>query len=284
MKIGQTKNPVFKEQEGFGDQVQSMVERSLLDSLIGGNAFGGPLIKDADLVYTGNNNPLHGHLLFHSGDATGNTDFNNVLASGASGDFGIAARADYKVFGDWADNADDTGVQSGKHDFLDIGGGIDYSEISGTPGVAGVQGNSAVRAELDAQYYSAKKWGVYGEVIADTNALRGGAAAAPRNREDIGAMIEGTYLLTPAWELAARYSITEIDHRFKVANEDDFQELGVGVDYFLGEGGAWGNHAKFAFDVDYLPYGTPAATGLDYLASGNGHNEFVARGEFQLWF
>jgi hypothetical protein len=69
-----------------------------------------------------------------------------------------------------------------------------------------------------------------------------------------------------------------------IANEDDFQELGVGVDYFLGEGGAWGNHAKFAFDVDYLPYGTPAATGLDYLASGNGHNEFVARGEFQLWF
>jgi hypothetical protein len=284
LKVGQTKNPVFKEQEGVNDTAQPLVERSLLDSLIGGNAFGGNLIKDADLVYVGNNSPIHGHLLFHGGDASGNTDFNDVLASGASADFGLAARADYKVFGDWADNTDLTGKNSGKHDFLDIGAGIDYSEVSGTPGAAGIQGNQAVRAELDAQYQAAQKWGVYGEIIADTIALRGGAPANPHSREDIGALIEGTYFINASLELAARYSITELDHRFKVANEDDFQELGLGLNYFLGQDGSWGNHAKLSFDVDYLPYGTPAATGLDYLASPNGHDEFVARGQFQLFF
>jgi hypothetical protein len=45
----------------------------------------------------------------------------------------------------------------------------------------------------------------------------------------------------------------------------------------------WGNHAKVSVDVNYLPFGNPGFTGLDYVASPQGHNAIVLRTQFQFW-
>ena len=72
------------------------------------------------------------------------------------------------------------------------------------------------------------------------------------------------------------------ERKSKANGEDTFHEIGVGLSWFLGEDGSAGNHAKFSIDLNYLPNGTPAATGLDYLASP-GENQIVLRTQFQLW-
>ena len=96
-------------------------------------------------------------------------------------------------------------------------------------------------------------------------------------------VIEGGYSLNPEWQLVARYSITRFDDSFRSSKEGTFHEIAAGVNYY-GPNGEWGNHAKLSLDVTYLPNGSPAATGLDYLATLKEKNEIVLRTQFQLYF
>jgi hypothetical protein len=281
LKVGQTKNYVFKEQAIVADTNQPLVERSMVDSTVGGNALGGPLIEGVDLVYTGNNTPVHLDVMFNGGDGSGLTNFTDVTPAALQNNFGAAVRGDWKIFGKWADNSDLTGQQA-TEDFLDIGAGIDFSE-GATAAPVGTPSSNTVRGDVDAQYTHAGRYILYGSVLADAIAARG-PAHGPLDRTDAGALVEGGYFLNAAWELVARYDATNFDHRFKTAGRDLFQEAGVGVNWFLGDNGSFGNHAKVTFDADYLPFGNPALTGLDYLASPSGRDAIALRGQFQLWF
>ncbi len=269
LKAGQFKDPVFKEEAITGDQTQLMVERSLANTLVGGIS-SGPLIQGVDLVVVGNDNPLHADLVLYDGAASGNTDFQNVLPSGAKTNFGVAARVDYKFFGDWGDTTVMNGKGS-KHDLLDVGGGVDFSQADNS---------DAVRWDIDAQYLIAGRYTIFGAIYGNNFDFRN--QTGPGSRNDYGGVVEAGYFLNSAWEIAARYSIVRIDSDFKTNGEDTFHEIGVGLAWFLGEGGAAGNHAKFSIDLNYLPNGTPAATGLDYLASP-GDSQIVLRTQFQLW-
>jgi len=281
VKVGQTKDYVFKEQAIAADTNQPLVERSMLDSTIGGNAQGGPLIEGVDLVYTGPKTPLHLDLMFNGGDSSGLTNSTDVTPSGLQNNFGAGFRADYKVFGDWADNYDLTGQQATK-DFLDFGGGLDFSEGAKASPASSASTN-ALRWDVDAQYTHAGKFIVYGAFQGDYIAGQG-VATGPDNRTDTGGLLEGGYFINPAWELVARYDVTNFDDRFKTGGRNFFQEAGAGVNWYLGDNGAFGNHAKVTLDVDYLPDGTPALTGLDYQASPSGHDAIAIRSQFQLWF
>jgi hypothetical protein len=289
IRAGQMKNPVFHEEEAVGDNNQPLVERSLVDNLVGGNALGGPYVQGIDLLYTGGGNPIHTHFLFTDGDATGNTDFTNVSASippstsANTQKFGVGVRADYKVFGDWADNTDLTGKNSGKHDFLAVGAGVNFSQSSTTTTAPATFFNNTVRWDVDATFMKAQQFIIFGGIYGDYIAFSGTGAPGP-DRTDIGEIIEGGYFLSPAFELVARADVTEFDHRFRAVGLQDVDEFGIGVNYFLGQGGEAGNHAKVAFDVDYLPNGTPAVTGLGYQASTGYHDEVVFRTLFQIWF
>jgi hypothetical protein len=220
-------------------------------------------------------------LIFDNGDNSGLTNFTDVTPAGAQDNFGGGARADYKVMGDWADNSDLTGIQA-KKDFLDIGAGVHYSQ-GATVLPVGRPSSSTVRWDIDAQYTVAKKFVLYGAFLGDYIGANS-TAAGKHERTDTGGLIEGGYSLTPAWELVARYDVTNFDNSFKVAGRQFFQEAGLGVNWFLGDEGSFGNHAKVTVDCDYLPDGTPALTGLDYLASPAGRDAVALRAQFQLWF
>jgi hypothetical protein len=282
VKIGQTKNYASKEQAIVGDTNQPLVERSLLDSTIGGNALGGPLVEGVDFVYTGDKTPLHTDLMFNDGNSSGLGNFTDVTPAGAQNNFGAAVRADYKVFGDWADNGDLTGKQA-TNNFLDFGAGADFTQgVTAVP--VGTPASDAYRWDLDAQYTMANTFVVYGAFEGDFIQADGTPGKVVSHHDlNTGELIEGGYFLNPALELVARYDVSNFDDHYKVGGQNLFQEAGIGANWFLGQDGSWGNHAKFTFDVDYLPNGNPTATGLDYLASPADHTAVVIRGQFQLW-
>ncbi|MGD1278755.1 MAG: hypothetical protein ABR964_16200 [Tepidisphaeraceae bacterium] len=290
VRAGQYKNPVYHEEEATGDNVLLMVDRSMVDNLVGGNALGGPYVQGVNLMYTGNANPLHTQLLFVDGDNSGNTDFINVTSTGAQDKFGAAFRADYKFFGDWADNSDATGKNSGKKDFLAIGGGVDFSQ-SDTPVTEANFGTNTLRWDVGGTYLMTQANGenarstkliVYAAFVGDYRAFRGDFSG-PSNECDIGQLVQVGYFLCPSWELTARYSGAEMDPRFKTMTQSTFHEIGVGIIRYLGDNGSAGNHAKIVFDANYLPNGSPAITGLGYQAQDSDRAEVVFRLMFQVW-
>jgi hypothetical protein len=287
VRAGQFKDPVYKEETYFGDPSQLLTDRSVENTLVGGNGINGPFVQGIDLMYTGKNSPLHADLVFHDGDASStaiNSDFNNVVTGGHT-NFGGAVRGDLKLFGDWADSTDATGKNSGKHNFLDMGGGVDWSqEPTSAPNPVGTSASQVVRAEVDGQLLIAKVFSFYAQGNYDYIAAKG-VTTGPTNLADWGAMAEAGVFITPAWQIVGRYSFSEIDHRFKVSGQDEFPEIAVGLNYFLGDNGDFGNHAKITVDFTYLPNGvppTPSTAGLDLLSST--HGEYLARTQFQIWF
>jgi hypothetical protein len=284
IRAGQTKDIVFKE-EFTGDQLQLMAERSLANALVGGAAPPSNLLQGIDLMLLGKDNPLHAEFLIHDGYGSGNTNFTQPHGATVTfpqtptapptnpGNWGVATRVDYKVFGDWADTQDFTGRNSGKHDLLDVGGGIDYTDAEGA---------AAVRYTVDAQYQMARKLVLFGALYGDHFDFRNVAAGVPGAQNNYGAQVEAGYSLDAAWQLIARYSVSKMDDAFAIAGTSTFQEYGVGVNWF-GPNGEWGNHAKVTLDLNYLPNGTPAEPGLDYLASP-GDAQLALRAQFQLWF
>src|SRR5439155_52414 len=173
LRAGQFKDPAFKEEAQTGDPTQLMVERSLANVLVGGVS-SGPLIHGVDLLLLGKDNPLHADLTLHDGDASGNTDFQNVLPSGAKSDFGVAGRVDYKFFGDWADTASMNG-KGAKKDLLDVGGGVDFSQSDNT---------NAIRWDVDAQYLIAGRYTIFGALYGNNLDFRN--QIGPGTRNDYG--------------------------------------------------------------------------------------------------
>jgi hypothetical protein len=46
-----------------------------------------------------------------------------------------------------------------------------------------------------------------------------------------------------------------------------FHEIAAGINWFLGKDGEFGDRAKITIDVTYLPNGSPAFPGGNFLAS-----------------
>jgi len=298
VRAGQFKDPTFKEEAGVGDPFQPLAERSLANYLVGGvGAFtaggGNAYTQGIDLQLTGSKSPLHANLVFDDGYNSANSDYTNNLDQGATQtNFGAAARVDYKVMGDWVDAGDLTGMQNGKNDLLVIGAGANFSEASPIPAAAAASnfGYNVIRYTIDAQYQAAHKFTLYGAFLGDYTNYRGVGipAADSRDVNDCGGVIEGGYSLNNNWQLVARYSVTELNNKvYRPAGyPTQYNELGLGINYYMGTDGSWANNSKVTFDVDYLPNGVPSGisttNSLDYLPTSAGKDAFVFRLQYQL--
>jgi predicted porin len=275
IKVGQFKNIVFKE-EFTPDRAQLMVERSLANALLGGAALGSET-QGVSVLLTGAENPFHAELLFDDGIKSSNTDFRDnqpvtvgTTTTNVATDFGVAGRVDYKIFGRWGDADDLTGVW-GREDLLVVGGGVDFSQGDN---------NSTWHYTVDAQYQFLKKFVVLAALYGDHVESRNQPSIS--DRTDWGAQVEAGYFFTPSLQAIARYSLVKFDHDFKTGGADTFHEISGGVNWFFGQNGQLGNRAKLTIDVNYLPNGSPASPGLDYLASPNNKDEWVVRTQLQF--
>jgi hypothetical protein len=262
MRVGQGKN-LFSHEWLISDARIVSVERSMLDSLLGGGVVG--RTQGVTAIYGGYNanNPIN----LEVGLTDGANQFNTNFVDKAW-DWGVAGRVEWKAMGDWRNYRDFT-AKGNTTDLLVLGAGGDWSQSGDFNQFVG---------NVDAQWENAQGLGAYGAVLA-----RNLDASSGDDTTDWGALIQANYLLAPAWEVFARYDFTKYDSA-QIANEDLFQEISVGVVYYLGQDGSALHRAKVTVDLSYLPSGAPKAiTGAGILDSNDANEEWMLRAQFQLW-
>lgn len=286
LRLGQLKDPVTHEFVQSSKQLL-VVDYSLVDMMLGGGVAGytqGVLLNYGS--YKNNNNPLFIEAGITDGAGQMNTNFagrgeplgDDPVITGAPGahtlDWGLAGRIECKVMGKWADYAQ-WSPKGTKEDLLVFGLGADWSQ-SGD--------GDLVLATADVQYESPQGFGLYGALL--YRHLDEAIAARPDSTNDWGFLVQGSFMLNPAWEVYARYDVTFLDYDVVFGNgdtEDTFHEITVGVCYYLGKDGAAWNRAKITVDLTYLPNGAPRAfTGSGVLDSNSGNAEWILRAQFQL--
>jgi hypothetical protein len=253
VKAGQFRNSWFHEGD-VSDSVQLAVERSLVDSILGGSQT--DRVQGVALIYGGTDkDAFRTEVAYHDGANSKNTNFEDTNAN-----FGTSGRVEYKVFGKWADYKDFS-ARSTKEQLLVVGAGADWTQFEGA---------DIVRTTIDAQFENATRWALYA-------ALNGNFRNDDDGDFDWGALAQAGYAINQKWEPFVRYDVVVIDDD----GTDAYNEFTVGVNYFLGENGAFGHKAKFVFDLMFLPDGAPSdQTGVGVLASDD--PEVVLRGGFQL--
>jgi hypothetical protein len=263
--FGQFRDPVFHE-ELVSSKYLLAAERSLVNRLLGAPT---GFVQGVSVVYGDRDTPLHAAAALHDGAGSINTPF--LDSEGEPGfveKFGMAARVEYKLIGDWKNYKDFTALGT-KRDLLVVGAATDWTQGEDT---------DVTFATADVQWETPKGLGLYAALLSNHYDFRN--LAIDGSRFDWGGFVQASYLLTANWEGFARYDVTVPDHDF-AAGADTFGEVTVGVNYYLGSGGTFGHRAKFTLDLTYLPDGSPAdATGLGILASES--DEVVLRGQFQL--
>jgi len=257
VKAGQWKESWSHEKDlSFTNELA--VERSLLDAVLGGNQT--DRVQGVALIYGGQKaDAVRVEAAITDGANSKNTNFEDT----ANGDFGLAARGEYKLKGDWADYKDFT-AKGAKSDLLVLGVGGDYTQAGDS---------DILRSTADAQWENTTGLGLYGAIHGNFS------DGSLGDGTDWGFLAQAGYLVNKKVEVFGRYDVVLFDD--DTVNGDTFNEFTVGANYYLGPDGAYLHRAKFTLDFVYLPDGAPSdQTGLGVLASDE--DEFVVRGQFQL--
>jgi predicted porin len=218
-------------------------------------------VQGVALIYGGGKeDDVRAEFTVADGANSKNTSFQDQPA----GDWGVAARGEYKFGGDWASYRDFT-AQTTKEQLFVVGAGADLTQ-AGDSDVA--------RATADAQWENAHGLGLFGALIANFSRADGDDST------DWGVLAQAGYLLNKKTEVFARYDLVKLDGD-TAGDDDTFNEFAIGFNYYLGPDGAYLHRAKFTVDFLYLPDGAPSSeTGLGILDGDE--EQFVLRGQFQL--
>lgn len=272
IKFGQFRNSWIHEGD-VSDARQLTVERSLADYALGGTVT--DRVQGVEFIYGKSDLPIRAAVSFNDGDNSKNTDFRDSDGTGSDAatarpdsNFGGSGRFEWKAFGDWKDYSDFT-AKGAKEDLFVLGVGADYSQNGDA---------DVLRLTVDGQYENTGGLNAYAALL--YNFVDSGDDDA----SNWGGLAQVGYLVNPNWEPFARYSLVVTDD--EVGGEDNFHEIGAGVNYYFGDNGSWGHGVKFTLDLNYLPNGVPvsnsSATGLGYLAGTD--DQFALRAQFQFQF
>jgi hypothetical protein len=269
VRVGQFKDPLTHEKLVSASR-QLAADRTMLDNILGGSLY--DRVQGVTVIYGGadpaKSNPLNVEFGLTDGGPSKNTNFTKH-----GFDFGLVARAEYKVMGDWRDYRDFTAKGTTK-DLLVVGGAMDWSQAGDANLVLGT---------VDAQWENTAGLGVYGAILIG---YRDDAFTGSDNSTDFGILVQAGYMLNKSWEIFGRVDLTKFDEDIAFAGgdtEDTFYEITLGANYYLGPDGSYGHRAKFTFDLTFLPNGAPSALdGIGVLDANDGGTEIVFRSQFQL--
>lgn len=268
VKGGQYKDPTFHEFGGVSSKRQLAAERSLINSVLGGNVTN--RIQGVALQWESPDQsmPVRAEIGYTDGPATLNTAFTDgggVSSVGLSSpDWGAYGRAEYLVMGDWRQYDDFTALGNTK-DLLVVGAGAFY----------GQQGDAeALWHTIDAQAELGPV-GLYGAYV---GVYSDAGTAGVGSSYDFGWLAQAGYLVNSQWEVFGRWSYINLDTP-TTNGQHDFCELTAGVNYYL-----QGHAAKFTIDATWLPNGAPGANlaGLGILVPDAGDDQITFRAQFQL--
>jgi hypothetical protein len=264
LRGGQFKDPFAHESQVSAKKLLA-ADRSLVTDFFTG---GDNLVQGMAAGYE--HDALQTEFAFTDGQNESNRNFQDFPTN--AWDYGVAARAQYKLFGDWK-GYEQFSAMGLKQDLLVVGGGVDFSQGGDT---------DQILATADIQYGNTTGLGLYGALYGrqTLNAPKNGTATpvAQNDTFDWGAIAQASYLIPQTKvEPFVRYDYLSLDSDTVAAGaEQHVHEFTAGVNYYL-----HGHDAKFTFDVMYLPNGSPVAdSGSDVLSSTD--DEIVVRGQFQL--
>lgn len=260
VKFGQFKLNWTREETISGLR-QLAAERSLLNHVLGGSNTS--FVQGVSLQYAPKDGPFRADVQFTDGDLTANTGYQDVTTTAGYQNFGVAARGEYKISGNW-DAYNDLTALGTKDDLLVVGAGTDWAQ--------GGDGD-VYRFTVDASWENTTGLAVYGSAI--YTIAEGDTGEAPLD-DSIGALAQAAYLLPGLenWEGFGRYSIIHLDD--EIDGEDLFHEATVGVNKYF-----YSHNAKFTLDLNWLPNGTPtSASGLGY--SNSTEEQIILRTQIQF--
>lgn len=266
VRAGQFKNPLDHEQLA-ASRFFPAIDRTFIDDQFA-NAEG--FVKGVSAIY----DPgtwVRGESAFTDGLKNYNTNFQEFPTNVA--DWGAAARAEFKAFGDWKDYERISAYGITRRSLV-FGFGSDYTEAGHT---------SALTHVADVQYQSTNGWSLYAAYLGRYN--RG---VAPKNSKsrltvdtyDPTVRFQASYALDRHWEPYGRFEYVHYDSReFAAGTQTNVQVITAGLNYYL-----YGQAAKLSFDVNYLPNGSPVADDGFGILADNRHNELVGRAQLQIVF
>ena len=262
--VGQFRDPLFREfNVGAGNQLA--VERSLVDTAIGGGSIG--RVQGIGVTWD-DGGPLRIIGALHEGAGSVNTNFNTSVDQ-----IGPAARAEYMIFGsDWDDYDD---FRAGTGELLVVGGGASWQRANNPVTMQQMQSEQIFHT-VDAQWNN--PMGIDRVAIFAAALGRYTANDNARDTWDVGLLAQGSYELDDRWELFGRYNILRQDEDGYTMTRD-LHELTVGANYYFA-----GEHGKFSADLNWLPRAadgmvTPAA---GMLAQNSADDQVIIRLQLQL--
>jgi hypothetical protein len=274
LKAGQMHDPLAHE-EIVGSKYEITPERSLQNDIFSNtDAFteAATFIWDpkSDMRFEGGIN---------HGIRSPNTNFQDTPNNGNVYDFGLAARYEYKVMGNWKDY-DQITAYGDKADLLVFGTGADYSE----------DGKDAqLTHTLDAQYGSPSGVFFYASYIGrytrhNLGIPNGGPVGTSLGTPGVSGLdtyepsilLQASYCIDQHWEPYLRYEYMHLAGT-PTGSENDVQEISVGLGYWF-----HGHNAKLVGQLMYLPKGIPISDSSSDVLSNNRHGELVYTTQFQL--
>ena len=274
IKAGQIKDPLLHDQI-VSSRYQQSSERSLTaDTFANGDAFteGVTGIFDPKTWFRAEAGVNHGM-------RSANTSFQDPPTNAY--DFGVAGRAEFKMFGRWQDYAQ-IGAVDTKEDLLVFGVGCDSSQhmhATQTVAVADVMyarptGINTYGAFVDRYTNSNFGFQTQSATGATITAPPANVLNTPTNEYSILGQVG--YKIDQHFEPFGRYEYIHVAGT-PAGSVNYFSDITAGVNWYF-----VGHRAKLTAQVQYLPKGIPYSDTPSDLLANNGHTEIVGTLQFQL--
>ncbi len=278
-RVGQFKDPAWHERN-LSEAKLMAVDRSNVEALLGGGQ--ASRVQGVSLLYS--KDRARGQIAIHDGYDSLNTKFvdaGGIGTSSAGGggvtpaNFGVSGRAEYLIVGNRTKEFnpfteyDQFTSLNAKQDIVVAGGGFDYSQAGS---------NSVLFHTADVQYNGVNGLGLYGAYLGTYRDLNSNQGVATGSYYDPGFVLQGSYLVTSQIEPFVRYDYAYLAAGSTTGLEKhDTQEITIGANYYLR-----GQNAKLTLDLGWLPNGAPSDSDALGILKDSGHDEFLARAQFQL--
>lgn len=214
-----------------------------------------------------------------------NTNFEGFPTTGIDYDGGVAARAEYKVEGNWADYGQLTSLNDQK-ELLVFGAGADYSYGGDF---------DTLSHTLDVQYANPNGWfgyvSYFGRYTDHNPGIPSGApvstsyaSSSPQKGEDTyepSIVAQGSYLINYRIEPYVRYEYMHLAGTAIPSGEtfvqNNVSEISAGVHYYF-----YGHNVKVTAQVMYLPTGIPINDDSSDVLISNDRGEIIVITQLQL--
>ncbi len=267
---GQFKPPVLRE-ENISDSKQLAANRSVMNSVFSQSRTQGVM-----LTYAGQDTRIMAS--FNDGIRTPNLDY----VATSEGDYGVTARAEYKIDGDWKQYEEFTSWKDSKY-FGAVGGAIHYQEGGATlSGTGRTTNTDIVLSTVDAMA-KGNGWNAYTALVYRRTATNG-SVPTPQTLEDIGFLVQGGWFVGPKWELFARYDLVMPDN--ERALDASFSTITFGANKYISPS----SHAvKLTLDAQWFldnqsAQGLVTQNTLTGVLSSTERNQIALRAQLQLAF